>query len=190
MGSLNLHPIGELQRDWALVNFVETGTWRGDGLLHAMQFPFRSLVSIEASRELTLQARMRVHSECPQDVRWEILTGDSSAMVHLLLLEWGKEMVAGPTLWWLDAHLPERYHAEATRLPLEQELSHIVTSGMHHMDVFILDDWRLYEHGTYHSGPFEHTPPGDGSAIRDLLEPTHTLTVDMRAEGALLAVPK
>ncbi len=193
MGVLASHNLAQLQPLHRLVNFVETGTWRGDGLLHALQFPFTKLWSIEACPILAeaavkCVARQEAGGQCGD--RWEILIGDSALIVPELF-----QYLEEPTLWWLDAHLPERYGVDATRLPLEWEVSAIVSNEAYAQDVFILDDWRLYEHHSYASGCFTAPggrccQPGDGNSIRQLLAPTHTLTIDLRAEGALIAVPR
>lgn len=187
MGMLRTHNLAQLQPLQRLVNFVETGTWKGDGLMHALQFPFTTLWSVEASLDLMHAARARISRERPGDNRWEIIQGDSVLVVPQLA---GLLRIQGrrPTLWWLDAHLPERYGIDATQLPLEDEVAAIVAQGSHQDDVFILDDWRLYEYWGYESGPWDGEL-GNGGAIRDMLHPTHVLTVDLRAEGALIAVP-
>lgn len=190
MGMLSLHPIAHLQRKWGLGNFIETGTWEGDGLMHALQFPFMRLRSVEASVDLAAAAAKRIRKVWACDSRWEIIQGDSVLVVPALLRGWNQRMIGGePTLWWLDAHLPDRYGIDATHLPLEREVEAIVGNGAHARDVFIMDDWRLYEDHTYDSGLFPRFGQADGDFIRAQLEPTHHLMVDTRAEGALYAVP-
>lgn len=193
MGMLSHHPVKHLAQRRGCVYFVETGTWKGDGLLHALkQRCFVRLYSIEANPELAIRAGERLNQEWPQQPgavpgHWEIICGDSADALAELL----PRLTSGPRLWWLDAHLPERYAAEATRLPLEAELEAVVAAGGHGQDVFLLDDWRLYERAPYASGPWPHgDPPGDARAVRALLAGTHTLRVDARAEGALVALPK
>ena len=190
--------MGALRRQYRLGHFVETGTWRGDGLLHAMGEGFKTFWSIEASPELALTAQQRVQEECPLVVcHWGIIVADSPEGVSIVL-----ERLYAPTLWWLDAHLPERYATKGTRLPLQEELERITSHGRGHLgDVFLIDDWRLYERGNYGNGNFlqaslgdpdaiRQLPPGDPDPIRRLLEPTHTLNLDLRDEGYMVALPR
>lgn len=198
MGFLHRWPLGKIREQYGLVNFVETGTWKGDGILYAMKAPFESLWSVELQYKLREAACNRVYEVHPDDERWRIMLGDSVNFVKVVT-----PFLEGPTLWWLDAHLPERYGEAggATKLPLEAEITSIVGAERDHSkDVFILDDWRLYESGPYANGPFIHQrnggpeakrgPLGNPDHLLALLSLTHIVTKDYRDEGYLVATPK
>lgn len=186
MGQLKCWPIQQLVKDHGLVNFVETGTWKADGLLHAMRSPFLNLYSIEVDDLLWCTAIDRVAAEEPGDVRWDIRLGESLKEVSFIL-----GGLTGPTLWWLDAHLPERYGCTAApRLPLAAEVQLIVDHDRDHSaDVFIMDDWRLYENHPYASGLFPDGPVADPAPIRRALRSTHVLNLSLFNEGYLVALP-
>lgn len=187
MGQLKRWPVERLVSDHSLVNFVETGTWKADGLLHAMRSPFLNLFSIEVDQLLWSVAIDRVMFEQPGDVRWDIRLGESLKEVAFIL-----DGLTGPTLWWLDAHLPERYGgAGPPRLPLADEVQLIVDHGRDHSkDVFIMDDWRLYERYAYGNGNFPGGPVADPAPIRQALAATHHLNVSALDEGYMVAKPK
>lgn len=191
MGVLHAFPITSWRHDLGLMYFVETGTWRGDGLLHAAGACFQHMISIEANPTLAVQAGDRMTAEYPPTdgwrCSWEILLGDSAEALPQALAR----ISSGPALFWLDAHLPERYQAEGTRLPLEAEVRAIVSHPRDHAgDVILMDDWRLYEAKAYQSGNFHTGPPGDPRPIKELLAPTHRLRVDLCQEGVLIAMPR
>jgi hypothetical protein len=197
MGLLSTWPIYQIQSSYKLNNFVETGTWKGDGLLHAMRFPFKRLWSVELQPDLCRKARDRMVLERPCDERWSILRGDSRTYIEVIV-----GCLKGPTLWWLDAHLPERYGdpGDAPKLPLEDEILSIVNSNYDHSgDVFIIDDWRLYSTEEFANGPFKYTQPdgrvtlgpiGTPDAFIDALGKTHLCEIQQRHEGYLVARPK
>ena len=192
MGELSSWPINDIRTKFDLHSFVETGTWKGDGLAAAMRSAFSWCWSIEVNTNFWSKATERISAEFPERHNWSILLGESEQCIKWLL---GQELY-GPTLWWLDAHLPDRYdkNSEAERMPLEYEVRAIVDCNTydHTGDVFLLDDWRLYEPGMYQSGnlPQEAGPPGDPRLILEALRPTHTVMRDYREEGYLVATPR
>lgn len=187
MGVLTDHPVKKIREHWELDYFIETGTWRGDGIHHALAEGVPICTTIEASPALGMAAVERLTEERWPLHRWRVMIGDSADTISAAL----DLALHGRVLWWLDAHLPERYGAEGTRLPLEPELRAIVAHPRDHSrDVFIIDDWRLYEDWNYHSGMFRGGAPGDADAIRALLVNTHTLNVDLRREGYLMGTPR
>lgn len=192
MGRLERMPVSQLVGRYGMLQFVETGTWKGDGLLHALAHSeLRRCFSVEANLALALEAERRVSSRYPANkfgpYRWSITVGDSSLVMGDIVAQ----LTDGPCLWWLDAHLPERYDGAATRLPLLQELRIITAARDVARDVFLVDDVRLYQRGRYGSGPSPVGQPGAGhwNEVWDQLKATHQLQVDTRDEGYLVAVP-
>lgn len=186
MGFLHALSVPNLMIEFNLSTFVETGTFRGDGLLHAMAFPFSWLHSIEANPELWKSAGDRVEAERPDYDHYTMWRGDTAEVLAGLL-----PRLERPALFWLDAHLPELYGmTDATRLPLLQEVQAIVAEGRHGRDVLIMDDWRLYEPGSCTVDFYEPPRLEDAQEIRRLLAPTHRLLLDTRDEGYMVARPR
>lgn len=190
MGFLHAHDIAGLARKHDLDYFVETGTHEGDGLLHALRaMPWVWAYSVEANRLKAWRAQKRANARRPAQAT--VLPGDTRLALPLILPQ-----LNGPTLWWLDAHLPELYEGEdVERLPLIEELVAIATHPRDYSrDVFIIDDWRLYEPvNTYDSGPLPADveparPLETGIIFRALAH--HDVRVDTRHEGYLIATPK
>ena len=107
------------------------------------------------------------------------------------LLPWIEE---GPALFWLDAHLPQRYAGspDVATFPLEAELRLICgqrdTSG----DVFLMDDLRIYEDGPFRAGPYTldiPRPAGGAGFVTELLGATHEVTKSYLDEGYIVALP-
>ena len=131
MGMLSL----ELLSQFAEGNtFVETGTYKGDGVQVAIDFGFKHIHSIELNKELYEESTKRFnadhvkiwHGESPDKIK-EILKG-----------------VTEQTTFWLDAHasgpLPGGSYGGS---PLVHEIKAI---GEHHIKnhVIIIDDCRLF----------------------------------------------
>lgn len=192
MGELSRHPVGRWQRDYHLQNFVETGLYKGNGLFRALQDPFERLYSIECSAEFIAAVQAKLPPK--HAGRVTLIHGDSAEEVRELL-DWG--LPDGPTLWWLDAHYPDRYQGEAVEwLPLLCEAAAIIGHERDHSgDVFLIDDCRVYgEVGA--SGPLPDLPglkPGDEydlAAIRSDLSGTHDVQLDRRDGTYLIATPR
>ncbi len=192
MGRLTRHPFKLWQHRYGLEYFVETGTYKGDGLLAARSANFRRLFSIEANPQLAVEAGERMVRKCSGTVwsgRWEILNNDSVDGVAEVLSRIAP--LHGTALWWLDAHLPERYGGQGTQLPLSQELGAIFKhSRPHTRDVFLIDDLRLYERGPFKQGDFPGGPPGEVEHEFMWLRLTHDLHRDYRDQGYLVALPR
>ncbi len=198
MGRLSRFPIAEWRKRYGLEVFVETGTWKGDGLLCALRAGFPVAFSIELHPEQAETARQRIRQHFPEDSprAWAIIEGDSGRMIPKLLPNLSQPLGAHhapPVLWWLDAHLPERYTGtgQGEQTPLEQELQAIVRSPRDHTrDVFILDDMRLYQRGSWANGNFSGELAGDIATLQALLFHTHNVLVRSQDEGYLIASPR
>ncbi len=192
MGQLTRHPFKKWQQDYGLEYFVETGTWHGDGLLAAARgAAFQLLFSIEVQPALAVKAARRMQAKLGVgwNGRWEVLCNDSVDGIQEVLRRISATGV--PVLWWLDAHLPERYDAQGTRLPLSRELGAIFKHlRPHTRDVFLIDDLRLYERGPFEQGDFPGGPPGEVAHEFMWLRLTHDLHRDYRDQGYLVALPR
>jgi len=107
--------------------FVETGTFRGDGVCRALE-DFDRVYSIELNPMLHAAAVLRFRG----DERVTILCGDSAKVLATLEI---KE----PVCFYLDAHWSGR--GPQTPLPLLDELRAIARRP--YTDVVIVDDMRL-----------------------------------------------
>ena len=77
-----------------LSTFVETGTWKGD-MLYQLRNQFELLHSVELDKELHAAAQKRL-ARFTQITLWR---GHSPDVLHRIVPN-----LAGPTLFWLDAH--------------------------------------------------------------------------------------
>lgn len=193
MGNLDRHPIEAWRRSYHLEAMVETGTWQGRGIITALDAGYPYVRSIEAHEAQARQAERNVRAARPKATGWAIRFGDSARALSSML-NGLPQNPSSPVLFWLDAHLPERYGPEgAARLPLLRELRTIVHHPRDHShDVLVVDDWRLYEAHPYGSGQFPGGPPGAAEAdtIYGLLATTHKVRVSLRDEGYLVALPR
>ena len=208
MGNLHRFDLASMTKDFGLKGFVETGTYRCAGLRNAAHFDFEKIVSIDINEEWINRAR-EVEE---QDPRITLLLGSSHSMLPKAV-----EIVGDrPTLWWLDAHLPEacsdtsdqhihgrlvyggnkEFDGKST-FPLEAELDVIVNSGRDFSnDVMLMDDLRIYESGAFTWGNWDseekklYDAPRSGNFIDDLLRKTHDVFRDLRDHGYAVALPK
>lgn len=201
MGSLSKHNLGTYILKHGLTSFAETGLYKGEGLEYAASFPeFTSLVSIDIEQkwyELGIEK-----FNC--DPRITILLGDSIFMIEEML-----DTLDGPTLWWLDAHLPESHigggdptfegnkiYGGLTTFPLESELRDIGQLRDFSSDVFIIDDLRIYEDADYRWGSWKkeqkarYTDPGASTFIDEILGKTHNIERSLDDHGYAVAEPK
>lgn len=107
--------------------FVETGTFRGDGILRALG-DFQFVYSIELDKDLAEYARERF-SGYPNV---SVIHGDSAKVLKRLRID-------EPCVFYLDAHWSG--WGEETPLPLLDELEAI--SERPYPDVVVIDDMRL-----------------------------------------------
>jgi hypothetical protein len=188
MGNLHQLPIRQWREQYGLLALGETGTWEGAAVLAALEAGYSVVTTVDVC-PLDYAQRVVQESGLLGTVFWHV--GDSVDTLPLMLREVG----ARPTLWWLDAHLPERYAApEGTpRTPLLAEVNSIVQADRDHSrDVFVCDDMRLYGRPCQ-DGPMPlHIPAGDRQdlvAIQGLLSVTHFLHIDDRSTGYLVGLP-
>ena len=193
MGNIKRFDLGRIIGDYHIKNFVETGTFHGDGVAYALQFPFQKLWSVEIVPQLAGECRSRFVNED----RVSIVCRDSVTAIkqHLPTL-------TGPAVYWLDAHFPgadaglTSYESENEdiRLPLALELAAIAQSRNTSKDVFILDDLRIYEDGAYELGnvPKDARPFGERNIhfAEKLFGVSHKIIRSYRDEGYLILFPR
>lgn len=193
MGSLRQFDLGRIIRDYRVQNLFETGTFRGDGISYALQWPFKKIISVEIVADIARDAAARFHGE--QKV--EVIQDDSvSALRHAL------PALQGPCIFWLDAHYPgadaglTAYDAadESLRLPLEKELEAITEIRKEGRDVFLIDDLRIYEDGDFENGnvPADARPKTARHIdfVHRFFGHSHKLLRCYKDEGYILLFPK
>lgn len=201
MGKLyHILSIVKTLQDFELEVFVETGTGSGDAVTAMLQqSPQMPMHTIEIFDPIFQKAQEKFRDHANVTVHH----GESPKVLSNLV-----PSITVPTLFWLDAHYPgadygyQSYDAELNtdvRLPLERELEAICTHKNVALDVFVMDDLRIYEDGPFQNGTMAHAfgPGGkqrlgaDGiNFIYTWLEPTHHILKSYQEEGYILAFPK
>ncbi len=185
MGFLYRQPIRQWRTQYGLEAVAETGTWEGDGVAAALDAGYPLVVTVD----IITTPKVRGMMQQPLPVRWYTEQSSAAAMPSML-----RDLEGLRTLWWLDAHLPERYQVEGPRTPMLAEVVAIVESGRDHSwDVIVADDTRLYGR-TCRDGPMpskiKPADPNDLDAMIKMLKPTHQTFFDSRDTGYLVALPK
>lgn len=203
MGDIKIFNLNDLTKKFNIVNFFETGTFKGEAIDFALKHNFQKIVSIEIEENLFLQAKDKFKNE----IRVQILHGDSSVEIENIL-----NHVKGNTIFWLDAHFPGAdnkqctYDKESntdTRVPLKKELEKIRTHCDTYDNVIIIDDLWLYEEGPfewgtfdshmlkYHNGEKRKDICGqDSKFIFELFKNSHNIETINNHQGYLLLTPK
>ena len=151
MGNIQTFNIGKFFIDPGVRFFIETGTFKGEGVDFACRHNFEKIFSIEIFDKMASQAAQKFS----HDERVTILNNNSASGLTSILPE-----LDGNSLFWLDAHFPmadaglRTYDDEKDphlNIPLLRELEIISTRRDRYKDVMIIDDLRL----------FEDVPPGE-----------------------------
>jgi hypothetical protein len=107
--------------------FIETGSYHGDGIQHALDAGFNYVLSIECDRDLF---------EITNERFWDndnvvVFYGDSREVLQEVL-----EDIEEPCTFWLDSHSPKN-------LPLLKELE-IIKNHPIKTHTILIDDLRLW----------------------------------------------
>lgn len=119
--------------------WVETGTYKGDGVLAAIAAGYKSLVTFEISKKTSDGAVDRLSvMDLPDDIsiKFEVASSKSEKFKSLVT---GLEKSA---VFWLDAHLMENRDFTLDRYPLQEEIRIITGTRVPH--VIMMDDVRLF----------------------------------------------
>lgn len=194
MGLISRFDLNRIIREYHTPYFFETGTWKGDAVAYALQFPFTKIYSAEIIPAIASEAKERFISE----PRVTIIEGRSIDALSASLPK-----MKGNCIFWLDAHFPgaeeglEEYDAikdEDVRLPLEKEVAVIHQIRKNYNDILIIDDLRVYEDGLYENGdaPADTLPKRKRNLdfINQLFSATHVILKSYKNEGYLLLFPK
>lgn len=194
MGTLTKFKLNEYIEKYILTDFIETGTYLGDGLSYAKNFKFKNLYSVELIEQYYNHCcnRFKEHNNI------KLYNGKSTDMLSLILTENN----VGNTLFWLDAHLPQFYDSKYgtnynknknTLIPLEEEINTIYNNKNINNDVIIIDDLRLYETGNFESGNWLDVINCGYNNIDFIFKnfgKTHSIQRLYENEGYLICLPK
>ena len=135
MGSIHKEPLSELvkklSQELLLHDFVETGTYKGDGTEFATTV-FDRVTTIEINPAFQEAAKTRLSGK---NVCFEL--GDSATVLPKVLAS-----LHGPALFWLDGHAGGGFYSKEDNCPLIAELNAIAASPFEH--VIFVDDARAF----------------------------------------------
>lgn len=186
MGKLNAHDVAGYIEWYKLDTFIETGTFQGDSLRHALKYKFNKLISVELSNTHFVNAMNTFKSE----TRVQLIHGNSTDVIKRI-----DYSGFGNILFWLDAHLPQRTDDSLdvqdldTIFPLKVELEHLL-KVRGNRDVFLIDDLRLYEKHNYDGGNCDIDDVQGTLDFDAIFSATHEVKRDLRSTGYLIATPK
>lgn len=192
MGNLSSFFLQSFIDSFNIEIFVETGTYKGDGLNYAKKFNFKKLFSVELMDEFYQQSSNRFLN----DTRITVLKDNSIDGLNRITHEMKENC-----LFWLDAHLPDFYDKSYGNnyigqkklfIPLEDELKIIKNNKNIENDVFIIDDIRIYVDDNYESGNWndsDETKLNGIDFIYDIIGKKHKFQKDLRNEGYLICTP-
>lgn len=194
MGNLNRFNLNEYIEKYNSEFLIETGTWRGAAVEYALNFKFKKIYSIELLKEF--------FDDCVEKFKKNdnvVLFNDTSPSALLKIFS---ENEIGNTVFWLDAHLPDQYDKtiqsnykenDELLIPLKGELISIVNNKDISNDVFIMDDLRIYEKGSFKKGEWSKVIDSGHGGIEfvfELLGETHNIERLYDDEGYIICTPK
>jgi len=199
MGELNIFDLTTYVEKYNCKTYFETGTGKGVCLSHALNFDFNKFYSVDLDEELVTAAKNRF-------VGYPLtLINDYSSKA---LEQYTTTLDQEPVFFFLDAHFPgadfhKMSYEESIRtykdeaFPLHQELTTIKKFRNTDKDVFLIDDFKLYEEGDYEFGGWDYLGLQEelglvtkSQFIYDLFKDTHTFEKSLRHQGFLFIIPK
>jgi hypothetical protein len=206
MGALHAFDLVPFIEEFKLNTYFETGTGEAVSLKYALKFPFEKLYSVDIDKEL-IDNLSGLQAENP---RLTLINNYSSKALEEFVPTLDKDK---PVLFFLDAHFPgadfhkityeesiRKYQKDA--FPLEDEINIIKNLRDTSNDMFIIDDFILYEknhdyetikHGViwrYEWLQKELSLETDSNFIYKKFEDTHNFKVDIKHQGYLIITPK
>lgn len=172
------------------MNFFQTGTFLGDGILNVMKYKFKTYISIQILLQNYNKAKQRL-----KDFENVILyKGNSNELMPVALKACSKEE---PILFWLDCHLPDWYQGYKkqydidTKFPLINQLQTIL-KYRNGKDVIIIDDLGMYEYGAYERETFPQHMRNWNTALEEVLDKFHNYNIikSYKGSGYIIMEPK
>lgn len=124
--------------------FVETGSYKGDGIQRALDAGFDRIISVELSDDLFTRCIGRFMKQI-QELKVELWDGNSFDQLLIMIDE-----IKEPITFWLDAHYSEGCTAKGNEMsPILKELA-IIADHPVKTHTILIDDVRQF--GTKHFG--------------------------------------
>jgi hypothetical protein len=201
MGSIQIFSLTEYIENFNCKTYVETGTGAAECLTHAITFPFEKYYTIDIDGDLIEKAEATFNNP-----KITFIHNYSSIALQELVPTLPKDE---PVLFFLDAHFPgadfhkisyeesiRQFQDEA--FPLLNEIRIIKNLRDISKDVFIIDDWKLYDDtlqyefpGWQYKGLQEElglvTSPQE---ILNEFKDNHDYQINLRHQGFLIVTPK
>jgi hypothetical protein len=205
MGQITAFDLNEFITNYNTTIYFETGTGIGESLGYANNYNFKKLYTVDIDEELSDKIKKKYKGNDKIVVTCDYST---NAITNDLPKIPKEENI----LFFLDAHFPgadfhkisyeesiRQYKKDA--FPLEQELKLIISNRNVSNDVFVIDDFMLYESGDYDSikeGVIwkynwlqeELNIKTESYFIYELFKDTHDFKKDTRHQGYLVITPK
>jgi hypothetical protein len=206
MGQITTFDLNEFIKNYNTRVYVETGTGEGVSLSYAQSFDFDKLYSVDIDKDLIESAKNKFSA----NLKISLINDLSKNALEVILQELDPEI---PTIFFLDAHFPgadfhkisyeesiRQYKKDA--FPLEDEIKIISNKRDLSKDVFVIDDFVLYDYSSEYDSvkhgqvwqykwlQDELNLPTESKFIFDLFDKTHTLEKDFRHQGYLIIKPK
>jgi hypothetical protein len=201
MGELYRFELSPFIEKYGLKIYFETGTGMGISLRHALKSSFEEYFSVDVDPEL-IEKLMPLKKENKNLV---LIRGFSKDALQQFAPKISQDK---PVLWFLDAHFPGAdfhkcsyeqsiRHFKKDAFPLEEEIDIICKLRDTSQDVFILDDFVLYEKGNYAAPEWKYEwlqeeldLKTNSSFIYETFNKTHNFKKDLRDQGYLVIIPK
>jgi hypothetical protein len=198
MGELVIFDLNQFIENFGCKTYIETGTGMGVCLSHALKYPFTEFYSIELDGDLANDASVKFPKA-------NIIHNYSSKGLKELL----PKINDNPVLFFLDAHFPgadfhKMSYEESIRefkeeaFPLLNEIKIIKSLRDISKDVFIIDDWKLYDESYNYEFPGwdyknlqqELNLITKSNDITNEFKDTHNYKVNIRHQGFLIVTPQ
>lgn len=183
MGSFVALPAEYWIIKYKLNAFVETGTYLGAGVACARGF--RALDEFHS-----VEVKPQFHEDAvhmfSRDPRVHMWLGDSKEQLPQVLSS--PSLKDKKTLFWLDAHHPNFYDCEGSKLPLEEELRIIAEMRPRNDDVIIVDDLRMYAKDDYEAGNDQCV--ANYNFVNEIMGERYDITKSLLHQGYLILLPK
>jgi len=201
MGTIQIFNLNQYIEKFKCEIYVETGTGAAECLSHAITFPFNKYYTIDIDGDLIETAEKNFNNS-----KITFIHNYSSIALQDLVPTLPKET---PVFFFLDAHFPgadfhrityeesiRQFQEEA--FPLLNEIKIIKNARDISKDVFVIDDWKLYDDSLNYEMPgWEYknlqeelgliTSPNE---IYKEFQDTHDYEINLRHQGFLFVTPK
>jgi hypothetical protein len=201
MGSIQIFDLSKYIQQHKCTTYVETGTGAAECLSHAVNYPFEQFYTIDIDGDLIEKAEKQFNNP-----KITFIHNYSSVALNELVPTLPKDK---PVLFFLDAHFPgadfhKISYEESIRqfmdeaFPLLGEIKIIKNHRDISNDVFIIDDWKLYDDTLNYEMPgwqYKNLQEELGlitkpNEIYKEFEVTHDYEINLRHQGFLFVTPK